>query len=136
MFTIEGDGCPVKKDWIERMHAQWDTHSAGGAKIVGHWQSQPDSHINGNLLVSGDPAFLEWLVGAVNRVPAKHAWDWWLARSFKKLGWSDTPGINNFYNTKTLDRTQFQSLAADPNLFYLHGVKDASMRNHFRRFYI
>lgn len=136
MFTIEGDGCPVKKDWIERMHAQWDKHSAGGAKIVGHWQQHPDPHINGNLLVSGDLVYLDWLSKAIHHVPARCGWDWWLADDFEKRGWADTPGIENFYNVPTMAWPWFQMIATDPDMFYVHGVKDASVRNHFRRFYI
>jgi hypothetical protein len=132
MFTLEADGVPMKRDWLSRMHAAWDAASAKGAKVAGHWQNQPASHINGNLLLSGDMVFLEWLVRAIQGIPPQHGWDWWMARPFQKQGWANLLGMDNFYATPTMSHEWFTSLALDQQMFWVHGVKDDSARRRFR----
>lgn len=135
MFTIEGDGCPAKRNWLYRMHSAWNNAAKKGAKIVGHWQQHPDPHINGNLLVSGDFKYLDWLCKVIPQVPSNHGWDWWLAKAFEKRGWSDTPGITSFWDTPTMNYAWFKSLSEDQSTFYIHGIKDASVRRGFRQLY-
>lgn len=66
VFLFEPDSIPLKKSWIDRIHAEW--HSGGNHLVMGNYCYPVNyiPHINGNCLVSTSidqkiPQYLEFM---------------------------------------------------------------------------
>lgn len=125
ILTIEGDCVPLKRDWVDRLHALWDNERPPMAFCTGALLSAPAEHINGNSLWSASPDDLEFVrrIGGAN--PGM-GWDYQHAGKFKNRGWHTTDKIISYWNMQTCDRQTFENLmATDAALF--HGCKDLSL---------
>jgi hypothetical protein len=134
IFTCEADGCPVFSDWVARMSQAWDdANKTRPVCVAGPIVQIPGEHMNGNLLVSGNPDTLKWVVRAADGIKVNAGWDWLLSPQFKKRGWANIPGIVSYYNTRNYTVEQFAKAQQD-QLIWIHGVKDYSLIEHGRRF--
>lgn len=129
MFCFEADGIPMRRDWISALHAEWDRVNTPKGRIcqAGAWLTNgPDAHgtghINGNCLLSGDLAFLRWLVKSINHVNRNVGWDWILAPHFKARGWSGIPGIRSVWRQPITEPIFLEGM--QNKTIWWHGVKD------------
>jgi hypothetical protein len=133
-FTFESDGCPVFPDWIARMSQAWDAaNTPNPVCVAGPIVQIPGEHMNGNLMVSGVPDTLKWIIRAADGIRVNAGWDWVLSPIFKKRGWANIPGMVSYYNTRGYTVEQFAQAQQD-QLIWIHGVKDNSLVEHGRRF--
>lgn len=126
-FTCEGDGAPVTRDWISRMHMAWD--KAQPANVVGAYLGD---HINGNALFSCHPAFVTYLTRRVVSVSKNAGWDRVLWRNFQQWGAKGVEEIRSYWQTPTMNPEWFEAEAAS-GAVWIHGVKDASLHQQSRK---
>lgn len=127
IFSIEADGCISQKDWLRRLHEDWDRTPC---KVMGAKLPYPVEHINGNLVFSTDPGFLKFVQNQSFKIPPGAAWDTHLASSFRDMGWRSDCGLASFWNTASMNRGWFDSLV-DAGIYYIHGIKDGSNHVYF-----
>jgi hypothetical protein len=133
-FSMEGDCCPLAKDWLKKIHDEWDDKNVN---VLGSWHhitadrcnkvENNIGHMNGNGLFSID-------IGskiAFQEVPEGNAWDTFYALEFKTLGWHDTPLIKSDWKTNTIDRKTYDKYK-ESGCVFLHGIKDYSCKNFFK----
>jgi len=136
IFTCESDGCPVLPDWIARMSQAWDiANKPKPVCVAGPIVEIPGRHMNGNLMVSGDPETLRWVLRSADGIRVNAGWDWVLSPIFEKRGWANVSGMVSYYNTRGYTVEQFAK-AQQAQLIWIHGVKDYSLIEHGRRFLI
>lgn len=126
IFTCEADGCPIQRNWIERMSLEWDRVNQKSPVVIAGALVEPGPHINGNALFTGDPDVLHWIARRVSGVRPDCGWDFCLASEFQRRGWADIPGIKSIYNTPTFSAEQYKKMI-DSDLIWVHGVKDTSL---------
>lgn len=128
VFICEGDTIPLQRDWIARLHKEWDSRKVTVAGALVPHESHP--HINGGCcLLSGNLKFLKWLVKIASGNGVCAGWDWFLAADFSRWGWADIPGIQSIWNTATFSREEIKA-QIDKGTFILHGCKDYSALKH------
>ena len=78
VFTVESDGCPTRKDWIEELKRAHNKTIAAGKRVTGSVWPEPLEHVNGSLCMHlscwGDHPSL-------SRCPHGQAWDVFHART-------------------------------------------------------
>lgn len=127
VFTFEADGAPIFQDWVRRLSFAWDrVQSKAKIYVAGAYIPPPIEHINGNMMVSTDHKFMDWLVRRVSGVPANVGWDYYLFNPFKRWGVANIPEIASFYQTKGYTDEKFERLRLQP-VTWVHGVKDTSL---------
>jgi len=121
---MEADDCPTSPDWITRLRAAWG--AAQPCAVMGHIHefaaNQP--HVNGNCVLSLEPAFLKRVAKVCGCGP-DIGWDCVMAPLFFHLGAVNTPLIRNLYARPTLSRSEFLNLKAT-GCAMIHGVKDGT----------
>lgn len=128
LFTFEGDGIPMRKDWVKGLHEEWDLVNAkkkvfqAGAWIPNGPYGPSGGHINGNCLLSGDFAFMKWLTRSMESINVAAGWDWIFAPQFRQWGWSDIPKIRSAWRT-ALTEKDFLAGAEERRVWH-HGIKD------------
>jgi hypothetical protein len=133
IFTCESDGCPVFPDWILRLSQAWDVaNQPKPVCVAGPVVYIPSEHMNGNLLVNGEPGMLRWVLRTADSLKANVGWDYALSPQFKKRGWANIPGMVSWYNTRGYTLEKFHEAQAK-QLIWLHGVKDYSLIELGRR---
>lgn len=72
VFAIEADGCPLHRDWINRIKAEHAETNAMGLRVTGALMPRPWPHINGSLVMS-----LPWFFNhpSLGVTPPGEAWD-------------------------------------------------------------
>lgn len=131
IFPFEADCVPISRTWIDDISREWD--ASRGVYLLGsetfHWRQ----HLNGNLMVSGDPQFLTWLTKGVGirGCPPKDAWDIYLFPQFARWGVGFSKRIKNVCGQPTCSREEFERWRAE-GLSFIHGVKDHSLYDHAR----
>ena len=131
IFTCEADGCPIPRNWIERLSSEWDRVNTPNPVVMAGALVNPGPHINGNALLSGDLHFLTWIARRVGCVLPGGGWDYCLAPEFKKRGWADIPGMKSIYNTPTFSEAQYQDMVKN-DWIWVHGGKDTSLIQYAR----
>lgn len=137
MFIAESDGCPIVEDWLPRLVLEWKKVNElkkvymAGALLPDVVNNHP--HINGGCaLLSGDVAFLKWIVTQTAQHNVHAGWDWFLNREFERWGWADIPSIKSYWH-----RPPFTEAEWIPELkkgtVWLHGVKDDTLLDLSRR---
>lgn len=125
IFPFEADCVPITKNWINECH---DEFKRNGQNILGsetfHWQQ----HVNGNLMASGNPDFLEWVAKGitVNGVPRQEPWDIYLFPKFTQWGVAFSEKIINRCGQRSISRQEFDWLR-NHGWAFVHGVKDDSL---------
>lgn len=128
LFTFEGDGIPMRKDWVRGLHEEWDRVNATQKVFqAGAWlPNGPDSigtgHINGNCLISGDFEFMKWLTRTMEGINVNAGWDWIFSPEFKRWGWSDIPKIRSAWRTELTEK-EFLKGMSEGRVWH-HGVKN------------
>jgi hypothetical protein len=126
ILTFEGDCVPLAKDWINRLHSEWDrVNQEKKVYVAGPLVPAPEPHINGNCLISGDQRWLQWLVHK-SQIPSTCGWDFYLRKPFERAGWANVPGMLSLYNSKGYLEKDWQILMRR-QAFFVHGVKDSSL---------
>lgn len=139
ILTFEGDCVPTAKDWLARLHHEWDRVTQDATRedrkifVAGPLVSGEgiEPHINGNCLVSGSPQFLKWIVQKAN-VPANQGWDYFLRHQFKQMGQANVPGMRSLYNSHGYTEEKWQEIQGK-GIFFIHGAKDTTLINLARR---
>lgn len=126
IFTCEADGCPIQRDWIAKLSAEWDRVNKEKPVVIAGALVPPGPHINGNCLVSGEMNFLTWIGRRVGGVSPHVGWDYLMRDEFKKRGWADLPGVKSIYNTPHFTQEQYQDMIRQ-NWIWVHGIKDMSL---------
>jgi hypothetical protein len=127
VFTFESDGAPIFQDWVRRLSFAWDrVQSKSKIYIAGPYIPPPVEHINGNMMISTDHKFLDWLVRRVSGCPANIGWDYYLFSAFKRWGVANIPEIVSLYHTKDYTDERFREFREKP-VAWVHGVKDTSL---------
>jgi len=122
IFLCEGDGGPVQRNWIEKMHAAWDAANAKGPIFqAGPYMPPPTEHINGNCLINGSLPALQWFCKRQWQTRAG-GWDWVGYEEFKKHGAVDVPGMKNLYAKVSFTEAEWKQLIAD-DVIWCHGDK-------------
>lgn len=133
VFTFEADCVPLSPDWITHFHREFDVANARRPTyVMGALLPSPGEHINGNMLVKCDLAFLRWLTKTVSASPPSAGWDYFLARDFKRWGWSEMPKQLSWWGAQTLPEVTINELFAAGIIFH-HGCKDDSLLNAARQ---
>ncbi len=133
VFTFEADGVPLSPNWINQFSADWDAESKKHETFVfGAYLTAPGPHINGNCMLSGHPAFLNWVVRKIGGAPANAGWDYVMYRDFKKWGARAYPKLVSYWGTKTFSEEGFR-IQLERGTAWLHGVKDDSLLDMARR---
>lgn len=134
VFTFEADNAPLMRGWINHFSHHWDLEYArkqGKLSLMGFLHPM-GPHINGNCLVSLDPAITTPLLKAANRCPAYQGWDYYIAGEARRLGWAKMPGLLSVWNTKTVNPEDGEHWIKE-GFMWVHGVKDDSLMNFARK---
>jgi hypothetical protein len=134
VLTFEADCCPLTKNWISRLHEQWDFVNKDPEKpvyVAGPLVPAPEPHINGNCLISGNVQWLKWLVFK-SGIPGNCGWDFYLRKPFERAGWANIPGMKSLYNTYGYKEDVWNRLRAR-DVFFVHGCKDSSLMDLTRK---
>jgi hypothetical protein len=127
VFTFEADGAPLFQDWIRRLSFAWDrVQSKAKIYVAGAYIPPPIEHINGNMLLSCDHKFLNWLVRKVSGGPANVGWDYYLFNAFKRWGVANIPEIVSLYHTTAYTKERYDAMCLNSTT-WVHGVKDNSL---------
>jgi hypothetical protein len=135
LFNCASDSCPISIDCFAYLHREWE--KANKKRVVTSAGALvPDGgkeHINGDAtLLSGNISFLRWLAVEVGGMRASVGWDFGLARDFEHRGWANIPGIRSFWGTQTMPAGTIEH-HAKRGIVWIHGVKDASVRDWARK---
>ena len=132
-LLFEPDCVPMLSDWLDVLSAEWERAKGLGKEAVGHWHQMhsPDHlHLNGNAIFRTD---------FYNRHPTLHGgpglqgWDFWHRSAYIALS-CDSNYVFQLYGCPTITYEQLEGVLKNgvrPAL--LHGVKDASARQHIRQ---
>lgn len=133
VFAIEADCVPISKTWIDECDAEFERFNTC---MVGAESSDTfncSQHLNGNVMVTGNPDFLKWLVMGitVSGVPVKQPWDIYLFPKFTEWGVGFSEKNLNRCGQRTMEHREFEWLRKHGWAF-VHGVKDDSLIHHAR----
>lgn len=135
ILTFESDCVPMQHGWIGRLSQQWDEEKArrnGALACMGAWLRYPGPHINGNMMISGEPHHLSWLTDAVSRVGGRGGWDYVIYPELERRGVAPVSSIRSYWGSKTMSQEWFgKELHTDA--VFIHGVKDDSLLNMSRK---
>lgn len=137
IFNIGADSGPLRKDWLPKISAAWDSTVArrkicvAGPFLKGE-QGNRD-HINGDaILLSGDLAFMKWLAVKVGDMRVSVGWDWALAGDFCKRGWENFPFIKSHWRRPYMSHVDWDAEYNDGTV-WLHGVKSDDLLDISRK---
>lgn len=125
VFTFEADCIPVHREWVNRLHKEWDETERIGKWLTGWLGPHADTgHINGNALFHPNIFhFIPQIAGA----PANVAWDCAFARLLQPH-WRAAAFLENLYNQRGNSEEQLQDIV-NSGVVLIHGVKDLSVEN-------
>lgn len=139
VLLVEADACPLHKDWLNMLLAEWEECKRNGKQVLGHWllRGAPNiEHINGNCIVGINfwktcPAMLApdprvaWDCG-LHSIILPHAWASKLIWSDYKLGTPQNPwkGCDHLFAEKFYMR-QFNQFKSGEKIkpVWFHGTK-------------
>jgi len=133
VLTFEADCVPMSPRWINHFVEQFDAANAKRPTyVMGALLPYPGEHINGNMLVKCDLAFLRWISKTVSAASPVAGWDYVLAGPFREWGWASMPGQESYWGARTLPDSQIEHEFQKGTVF-LHGVKDDSLLTAARK---
>jgi hypothetical protein len=122
VFLCEGDGAPVQRNWLQKMHAAWDKANEKSPIFqAGAYIPPPVEHINGNCLINADPKQLRWFCRGGWKTK-QGGWDWVGWEAFKLRGVADIPGMKSLYATLSFSEDEWKDLVAK-DIIWSHGDK-------------
>lgn len=128
IMPFEADCVPTSRNWISELHREWDRlNEKKPCYIVGAETFHFHHHINGNLMCSGDPDWLQWLVKGVQitGVPSNDAWDIYLFPKFARWGVDFSRRMWNVCGMPSMNDDIFRYCLREHS--FVHGVKDDSL---------
>lgn len=127
VFTFEADCVPISRNWINEISEAWDE---ANAFVVGAETFHHEHHINGNMMYSGSPIFVRWILNTIGRtgVPLKKPWDIHLFPRFVQWGVHFSKRIWNSCGAPTFKRSDYTE-AQQRGVSIVHGCKDDSLFN-------
>jgi hypothetical protein len=136
VLVIGGDGAPLRTDWLEIFHREWDkanqaapTYVAGAMITAGGVE-----HINGDcMLLSGKLDFMKWLAVTIGDVTTNAGWDWILPHEFRRWGWINFPFVRSSWNYPAPFTQQQWDLETQAGVVWFHGVKEYSLLDLCRK---
>jgi hypothetical protein len=130
-FLLEADTCPLDRNWLQILSAQWDQFK-GKVCVAGVKVASPHvaEHINGNCFLSGNLRFLHWLARRVSERTV--GWDYALAKDFRAWGAAEMPRMEFHWKTPNMTDEHLQSIV-NRGVVWLHGVKDFSALQFAKR---
>lgn len=135
VLTFESDCVPMQHGWIQRLSSQWDEEKRannGALAAMGAWLRWPGPHLNGNMMISGDPHHLSWLSDAVSSVGGRGGWDYIIYPQLERRGIAQVSTIRSYWGSKTMTREWFEREVQSDAVF-IHGVKDDSLLSMSRK---
>ena len=106
VFTVEPDGCPARKDWIDELKRAHNKTLAAGRRVTGAIWPEPMEHVNGSLCMHlscwGDHPSL-------SRCPEKEAWDVFHSRTILAET-SPSNAIVNLYGVEKVSAGVFGTI--------------------------
>lgn len=132
MLTFEADCVPMQRNWIAEIDREWDAAAPKNIRMLGAAPAGP-CHINGNLVVSGQHDFLDWILHGVtlSGVPKPEGWDTWLFPEFLRWGCAYSDKFFSAWQTRTVGTGYYDRMAKEGVVFH-HGVKDDSLLRQAR----
>ena len=132
IFTFEPDCVPIRRDWIDKVKADWRWANRNGRRVVGHLMSGNSTcpeHVNGNMLVH-----TQVLRGIpqISQCPPNQAWDLYAAKFFRPH-WLASNFIHNLYKHTNVPQERILELQRGGTAI-IHGVKDQSIFNVVKDF--
>lgn len=128
VMTVESDSCPLSRDWISRLMAEWDQQKKRDAELVACGcvikNGDPSyTHVNGNALFAYD---ILMRVNGFWGTPHAKSWDVYHAPKYIKRCF-DTPLIKSIHNVEKLYPVTWRVLYA-PRMnqvepVFFHGAK-------------
>jgi hypothetical protein len=120
VFTIEADGCPLHRDWINRIKAEHAETNARGLRVTGALMLRPQPHINGSLVMS-----IPWFFNhpSLGVTPPGEAWDIYHRDEIMEAA-RPSQEIRNIYGATEWKATQLDPLAKQAA--WLSSTKDNS----------
>lgn len=129
VWLLEGDAVPIVPNWIDRFS---DEFRHAEVEAMGAYMDGPDiaagPHINGNMLLSGDPGFLRDMADVLKTIDLDHprrAWDVEIWRWLWHRRWQGSVGIFNCWGSRTIDSGAVAQWRGR-GVSLIHGVKDDS----------
>jgi len=123
---------PITVDWINRVQ---DEFVGNGLDALGAYMDGPDvaagPHLNGNMLLRGDPGFLRDTAEAIKRIDLnnrRRAWDVEIFSYLWERKWKGSAQIFNCHGAKTIDPGAVAQWRGR-GVALIHGVKDQSCLN-------
>ncbi len=131
IYTVEADWIPLRRDWTKHIWAAWQTQNPDfrhpRIHVMGVRLLAPIEHINGNLLISGELQFLQYIVSFSSQVRNKEAWDVRLFKIFERSGIAELPGAASWWRFESRDIDILDQIVATFGIF--HGIKDDFLLN-------
>jgi hypothetical protein len=120
VFTIEADGCPLHRDWINRIKAEHADTIARGLRVTGALMLRPEPHINGSLVMS-----IPWFFNhpSLGVTPPGEAWDIFHRDEIMEAA-RPSQEIRNIYGARFWDAWQLRPLSKQAA--WLASTKDDS----------
>jgi len=136
IFVMGADGAPLHRDWVAHLHHHWDmANRTKKIYVAGALANGPDDrgHVNGDAaMLSGDLAFMKWLVLDVGGVKAAAGWDWVLAGEFHRWGLVGFSKIKSHWRRPTFTEADWAAEQADGTR-WLHGFKGPELHSIARK---
>lgn len=124
VFLMEGDGCPLSRDWIDRLLAEHQDALVHGKRVSGAYTegTVPTRipHINGSLIAHLSMWFDR---PSLNQTPADEAWDLFHAQALLTEA-QPTTLIQNLYGARDWSESALAALGRESA--WLASTKDGS----------
>lgn len=132
VMTLEADCIPLTRTWISELDQEWDR--CGDIRMMGCDPGCGISHVNGNMLVSGQPDFLQWLVRDVGleAFPHNESWDTWMFPEFLRWGCAHSEKMFSSWRIPGVGASAYEQFR-DQGYVFAHGIKDDSLIRQARR---
>lgn len=137
LLLLGPDTCPLSRNWLARIHHEFDSMNANkNVYVSGCLIDHPSHpHINGDaILLSGQLDFLKWLALQASSRMGNAGWDWALASQFQNWGWENIPCIKSVWNRNVpfLEHDWINEVHSAKTVLF-HGQKSFSLLDMARR---
>ena len=127
VFCFEADGCPMSRDWIDRLKVAHAETLAQGKRVTGPITRCPTLHINGSMVVHNS---LWQDRQSLHRCPPTHAWDIFHAQTFVPEANLSSRIIENAYGMGGISESVFWTIGRESA--WLTSIKDG-LHQHWAR---
>jgi len=124
ILLLEPDCCPLQRDWLDQILAEWAIALAERKWIMGSWRASGPNcgHVNGNCVVVPD-------IGkrlGIHYYPEHLAWDCWIAQRVQAHWRISGAFLNKFQSVNATEEIlRTPEVGTEPPAI-VHGYKDDS----------